>query len=179
MNILSQCVLKRTVRKFNMSVASNIMKQINSKIGGESVRVKLPEFMTSNKVMIVGIDVCHQGKNSIVGFSASTNRYCTSFYSDVIIQANKIIIYRDGVGEGMRDMIITNEISQFKETLKGHFNSANIPKITLIVVNKRINQRIFVQRGNEMQNPEPGTIIDSVLVENNESNKCYDFFLVP
>ena len=151
-----------------MSVASNIMKQINSKIGGESVRVKLPEFMTSNKVMIVGIDVCHQGKNSIVGFSASTNRYCTSFYSDVIIQAknqeivkkdldrclvkalaefknieqgtpDKIIIYRDGVGEGMRDMIITNEISQFKETLKGHFNSANIPKITLIVVNKRIN----------------------------------------
>ena len=208
MNILSQCVLKRTVRKFNMSVASNIMKQINSKIGGESVRVKLPEFMTSNKVMIVGIDVCHQGKNSIVGFSASTNRYCTSFYSDVIIQAknqeivkkdldrclvkalaefknieqgtpDKIIIYRDGVGEGMRDRIITNEISQFKETLKGHFNSANIPKITLIVVNKRINQRIFVQRGNEMQNPEPGTIIDSVLVENNESNKCYDFFLVP
>jgi len=49
-----------------MSVASNIMKQINSKIGGESVRVKLPEFMTTSKVMIVGIDVCHQGKNSIV-----------------------------------------------------------------------------------------------------------------
>ncbi len=93
--------------------------------------------------------------------------------------SDKIIIYRDGVGEGMRDMIITNEISQFKETLKGHFNSANIPKITLIVVNKRINQRIFVKKGDEMQNPEPGTIIDSVLVENNESNKCYDFFLVP
>jgi hypothetical protein len=51
--------------------------------------------------------------------------------------------------------------------LKGHFNSANIPKITLIVVNKRINQRIFIQKGNEMLNPEPGTIIDSVLVENN------------
>jgi hypothetical protein len=30
-----------------------------------------------------------------------------------------------------------------------------------------------------MLNPEPGTIIDSVLVENNDSNKCYDFFLVP
>lgn len=83
MNILSQCVLKRTVRKFNMSVASNIMKQINSKIGGESVRVKLPEFMTTSKVMIVDIDVYHKGKNSIVGFSASTNKNCTSFYSHV------------------------------------------------------------------------------------------------
>jgi aubergine-like protein len=50
--------------------------------------------------------------------------------------------------------------------------------ITLIVVNKRINQKIFVKKGDEMQNPEPGTIIDSVLVENDESNKCYDFFLV-
>ena len=69
-----------------MSVASNIMKQINSKIGGESIRVKFPEFMSKYKVMIVGIDVCHQGKNSIVGFSASTNKQCTSFYSDVIIQ---------------------------------------------------------------------------------------------
>ena len=78
----------------------------------------------------------------------------------------------------MRDMIIKNEISQFKETLKGYFNSANIPLITLIVVNKRINQKIFVKIGGKMQNPEPGTIIDSVLVENDESNKCYDFFLV-
>jgi hypothetical protein len=42
-----------------MSVASNIMKQINSKIGGESIRVKFPEFMNKFKVMVVGIDVCH------------------------------------------------------------------------------------------------------------------------
>lgn len=88
--------------------------------------------MSKYRVMVVGIDVCHQGKNSIVGFSASTNKHCTSFYSDVIIQAknqeivkkdldrclikalaefknieksypDKIVIYRDGVGEGMRD----------------------------------------------------------------------------
>jgi hypothetical protein len=79
-----------------MSVASKIMIQINTKIGGESIRVKLPEFMTTSKVMIVGIDVCHQGKKSIVGFNASTNRYCTSFYSDVIIQAkNQEIVKKD------------------------------------------------------------------------------------
>jgi aubergine-like protein len=30
---------------------------------------------------------------------------------------NKIIIYRDGVGEGMRDEIIEKEISQFKKVL--------------------------------------------------------------
>jgi len=115
----------------NMSVASNIMKQINSKLGGESIRIKLPSFMSASKVMVVGMDVCHGGKNSIVGFVATTNDTCTSFYQDIICQAKgqeivtedldrvyrnalnefnqvngafpeKIMIFRDGVGEAMR-----------------------------------------------------------------------------
>ena len=83
--------------------------------------------------MVIGIDVCHAGKKSVVGFCASTNASCTQYYSDIIIQPkyqeivkkdldrclinaidefskennghlpSKIIIYRDGVGEGMRD----------------------------------------------------------------------------
>jgi hypothetical protein len=57
----------------NLSMASNIMKQINSKVGGESLRMKLPEFMHKEKVMVIGIDVCHAGKKSVVGFVASTN----------------------------------------------------------------------------------------------------------
>ena len=36
--------------------------------------------------MVIGIDVCHAGKSSIVGCSASTNKACTSYYSDFIIQ---------------------------------------------------------------------------------------------
>ena len=74
MDIMSQMILKQTARKINLSVASNIMKQINSKIGGESVRMKMPEFMHSNKVMVIGIDVCHAGKKSVVGFCASKNQ---------------------------------------------------------------------------------------------------------
>lgn len=156
----------------NMSVASNIMKQINSKVGGESVRIKLPPFMTKSNVMVIGIDVCHAGKNSVVGFVASTNTHCTSFYSDIIIQAknqeivkkdldrclmnaiqeyklntnetpDKIVIFRDGTGEGMRDQIVANEIAQFRAALNERSNTMNPPKITLIVVNKRINQRMF------------------------------------
>lgn len=91
--------------------------------------------------MVIGIDVCHAGKKSVVGFCASVNKNCTLYYSDIIIQAKnqeivkddldkcltnairqfknsnnsnmptKIIIYRDGVGEGMRTEIIDKEIS--------------------------------------------------------------------
>lgn len=83
---MSQGVQKRQCGKMNMSVASNIMKQINSKIGGESIRLKFPEFMEKNNVMVIGIDVCHAGKKSVVGFVATTNSSCTSGYSDIIVQ---------------------------------------------------------------------------------------------
>lgn len=45
---------------------------------------------------------------------------------------------------------------------------AGIPPITLIVVNKRINQRMFIQSGDgkNVENPPPGSIIDQCLVEN-------------
>lgn len=42
-----------------------------------------------------------------------------------------------------------------------------MPDFTLVVVNKRINQRMFIKGTNgEASNPEPGSIIDSQLVEN-------------
>ena len=85
-NVMTQVVTKQTARRINLSIATNIMKQINSKIGGESIRIKFPEFMNTNRVMTIGIDVCHAGKKSVVGFVATTNATCTSVYSDIIIQ---------------------------------------------------------------------------------------------
>lgn len=139
LNVLSQCIRRSTCKSMNMSKASNIMKQINSKLGGESVRIKLPAFMSTSKVMVVGMDVCHASKNSIVGFVASTNPTCTSFYQDIICQAkgqeivkkdldrvyknaldqfrsmngdypDKIIVLRDGVGDAMRLQVVENEV---------------------------------------------------------------------
>ena len=45
LNIMSQVIVKSTASRMNLSVASNIMKQINTKVGGESIRLKWPEFM--------------------------------------------------------------------------------------------------------------------------------------
>ena len=81
----------------------------------------------------------------------------------------------------MRDQIIEKEITQFKEALRPLYNQVSgPPPITLVVVNKRINQRMFVQdKGGRAINPSPGSIIDSNLVENCKGNECFDFFLVP
>jgi len=62
--------------------------------------------------------------------------------------------------------------------LSEKYNKISPPKITLIVVNKRINQRMFCQERGQVMNPPPGTIIDKKLVENTD-DKCFDFFLVP
>lgn len=83
--------------------------------------------------MLIGIDVCHAGPQSIVGFSASINKEMSQYYSDYLIQKkgkeivedhmrglimqailefaklNKkefptnFIIYRDGVGDAQRN----------------------------------------------------------------------------
>lgn len=55
------------------------------------------------------------------------------------------------------------------------------PKITLVVVNKRINQRFFEsfsQSQSNVKNPPCGTIVDSNLVCSSEGETIYDFFMV-
>ena len=71
--VISQCLLLRTVKRFNASVATNVLKQMNSKIGGDLYNIK---FSSTIKplTMLIGIDVCHSGPNSIVGFCASINK---------------------------------------------------------------------------------------------------------
>jgi len=71
--IPSQVVTARNGSKFNMSKASNILRQINSKIQGDLFQLKFPAALDSLRTMLIGIDVCHAGPSSVVGFAASTN----------------------------------------------------------------------------------------------------------
>ena len=82
----------------------------------------------------------------------------------------------------MRNQIVEREVKQFKDCLKTLYNKVTgVPPMTLVVVNKHINQRMFVQGadGRTIENPPCGSIIDNTLVENQDGNKCFDFFLVP
>lgn len=93
------------------------------------------------KTMLIGIDVCHAGGNSIVGFAASINKEMSQYYSDFLVQKKgqevidaqikevlkkamqtfqsnhknalptNIIIYRDGVSSAERGQVIDREVS--------------------------------------------------------------------
>lgn len=85
----------------------------------------------------------------------------------------KIIVFRDGVGDGQLDHCRRYEIPQFEATLKDF-------KITdcglcYVIVQKRINTRIYAMKGGDhLDNPLPGTILDYEVTRRN----LYDFFLV-
>lgn len=98
------------------------------------------------------------------------------------------IVYRDGVGDSMREQVLSREIPQLREVIKELYNLASSPEITVVIVNKRITQRFFVEdeRG-RLHNPPSGTILDTDLVEqdgiSNETSGgaagIFDFYLTP
>lgn len=91
-----------------------------------------------------------------------------------------IILYRDGVGDTMRKKVVKVEVKQLKEAIYELYNQASKkPYFTTIFVNKIINQRFFVENRNELENPPAGCLIDSNVVESEDSNIEYDFYLVP
>ena len=136
----------------NLSVASNILKQINSKAGGDLYNLKFPDKMANQRTMLVGIDVCHAGPNSIVGFAASTNKEMSQYFSDFLVQKkgqevvnsqlkdclkkaidvfaaghagrnpSNIIIFRDGVSGAERDQVVDREVGQFIEACQTIYN---------------------------------------------------------
>lgn len=82
----SSVVSCRNGSSFNLSKATNVIRQVNSKSGGDLYYMKFPDAMQSMRTMLIGIDVCHSGPNSVVGFAASTNPEMSQYYSEHIIQ---------------------------------------------------------------------------------------------
>ncbi|XP_049722435.1 piwi-like protein 1 isoform X2 [Elephas maximus indicus] len=198
----SQCVVARTLGKQQtvMAIATKIALQMNCKMGGELWRVDMPLKLA----MIVGIDCYHDttaGRRSIAGFVASINEGMTRWFSRCVFQdrgqelvdglkvclqaalrawnscneymPSRIIVYRDGVGDGQLKTLVNYEVPQFLDCLKSIGRGYN-PRLTVIVVKKRVNARFFAQSGGRLQNPLPGTVIDVEVTR----PEWYDFFIV-
>lgn len=167
--VVTQCLTLRNAKKSNLSVISNIMRQMTAKNGGDlyniNFKAKLPE-----DVMLLGMDVCHKGPNSIVGFCATYEESLCQYFSQhiylpprteivkvhlktVMINAlyryklenghfpKHVIFYRDGLGESQRSHSLRFELPQLKNALKTV--GAEDCKLMVCVVNKRISQRFF------------------------------------
>ncbi|KAE8634929.1 hypothetical protein XENTR_v10002471 [Xenopus tropicalis] len=143
----SQCVLAKTLNKPQtvVSVATKIALQMNCKMGGElwTVEIPLKELMI---VGIDCYHDTLSGKRSIGAFVASLNPSMTRWFSRCVLQAQKqeivdglkvcmhaalkawfncnkslpsrIIIYRDGVGDGQLKTMVEYEIPQLQDCIR-------------------------------------------------------------
>ncbi|XP_055531353.1 protein aubergine-like isoform X1 [Wyeomyia smithii] len=83
----------------------------------------------------------------------------------------RIVIYRDGVGDGQLNYVLEHEVAAVKEKLDAAYKTTEMPsRLTFFVVNKRINTRLFENR----RNPPPGTVVDDVITLPERT----DFYLV-
>jgi aubergine-like protein len=86
--IISQFVTARTINRDNDRIYLNIVRQINAKLGGDLWRMNFGQEI-SQKTMLVGIDVCHKGKQSIIGFVATYDPYLCKYYTQASPQPQK------------------------------------------------------------------------------------------
>ncbi|CAL4111914.1 unnamed protein product, partial [Meganyctiphanes norvegica] len=198
----SQCIISRTIGNENKlrSVTQKIALQINCKLGGELWAVKIP----MQGLMICGIDVYHDPTRrgaSVVGFVSSINQMLTKWYLRPPHERSagvrvvrplvaclvgvmsftfplhhslprSIVVYRDGVSDGALNLVEEHEVPQLA-TIFQNFDSYE-PKLSFVVVQKRINTRVFLKTGRGMDNPVPGSIVDHTIT----MRSWYDFFLV-
>ncbi|XP_019476543.1 piwi-like protein 1 isoform X2 [Meleagris gallopavo] len=200
--IPSQCVIARTLSKpqTTLAIVTKIALQMNCKMGGELWSVEIP----LKQLMIVGIDCYHDtlsGKQSIAGFVASLNETMTRWFSRCVVQSrgqelvdglkaclqtalrewfkwnkylpSRIIVYRDGVGDGQLNTLVNYEVPQFLDCLKTVGKDYN-PRLTVIVVKKRVSTRFFAQVAGGLKNAPPGTVVDTEVTR----PEWYDFFIV-
>ncbi|XP_018589919.1 piwi-like protein 1 [Scleropages formosus] len=198
----SQCVLSRTLSRPQtlLTIATKIALQMNCKMGGELWSVEIP----LKQLMVVGIDCYHDtaaGRRSIGALVASLNQGMSRWFSKCVLQSRgqeimdalkvalgealntwmkynrcmpqRIVIYRDGVGEGMLHSVVDYEVAQIMECIRAVGEDYN-PKLSVIVVTKRIATRFFARLDGKLGNPPPGTVIDTEVTR----PEWYDFYII-
>ncbi|KAJ8346595.1 hypothetical protein SKAU_G00279960 [Synaphobranchus kaupii] len=198
----SQCVVARTLSRPQalMTIATKIALQINCKMGGELWHVEIPlDFLMV--VGIDCYHDIAAGRRSIGALVASLNKDMTQWYSKCVLQSRgqeimdglkgalqgalqawmtcnhkpptRIIVYRDGVGDGMLQSVVSYEVKQILDCIKSTMGEY-MPKLAVVVVKKRISSRFFALMDRNLSNPPPGTVIDTHVTR----PEWYDFFIV-
>eukprot|EP01106_Pelomyxa_sp_JSP_P000012 TRINITY_DN1001_c0_g2_i11.p1 TRINITY_DN1001_c0_g2~~TRINITY_DN1001_c0_g2_i11.p1 ORF type:complete len:478 (-),score=136.42 TRINITY_DN1001_c0_g2_i11:169-1602(-) len=190
----SQCILLKSLNPAKLNtVCQRVALQIVCKLGGELWAMDIPLKDT----MICGIDVCHSRGKSVVALVGTINPRFTKYYAGVDFHEKgqevsvalrklmsdtlrgyfgacralplKIIVYRDGVGDGMLKQVLDVEVAEYVKAFTDF--PAYKPQLTIVVVKKRIHTRLFL---NNWGNPGPGTVID----EGCTHKGWYDFYVV-
>jgi len=192
---------KFQLKKGLMSVATKVAIQMICKLGGEPWAVEIPMQNTMVIGYDTYHDSAQKGR-SVGAVVASMNKTFTKYLSVANLHTNpaqelndnmcpaitmalrkyyeingclpaRIMLYRDGVGDGQINYVVEHEIKAIEKCFKDAGIDGDQLKFTYIIVSKRINTRFFRMNGGA-SNPPSGTVVDSDVT----LPERYDFFLV-
>ena len=83
---------------------------------------------------------------------------------------SRIVLYRDGVGDGQISYVHEHEVVNLRSQLANLYGDESLVKLAFIIVTKRLNTRLFLNNAN----PPPGTVVDDVITLPTR----YDFLIV-
>lgn len=78
-----------------------------------------------------------------------------------------IIVYRDGVADSQIEAAKKFEVEAMKNIIKDF--QGYEPKLVYVIVNKKTNAKFFVQGQRGMENPPAGTVVNSLVIPENQS----------
>lgn len=201
--IPTQVVVAKTINRNNvMSIATKVAVQMCCKIGGAPWAIKVPltgmltigydvSYDTKDKKICFGALVATLDQHQSIFFSVvsqhNDGEQLSKTFNVNVMQAikeytkvngaapTKVLIYRDGVGDGQIRHVLDHEKGPLERNLKENFGEDF--RFAFIIVNKKTNTRFFTanDRGKGHSNPEPGTVVDTAIT----LPERYDFYLVP
>uniref|UniRef100_A0A671UB74 Piwi-like RNA-mediated gene silencing 1 n=1 Tax=Sparus aurata TaxID=8175 RepID=A0A671UB74_SPAAU len=187
--VSSQCVISRTLSRPHtlMTVATKIAMQMVCKMGGELWSVEIPVSIY-NRLLFLSVmslsrwfSKCvlqHKGQEIMDGLKMALTALRDYLKFNNCLPS-RIIVYRDGVGDGQLHSVVNYEVTQIQLKLYSRFlvfgpSVHGRPKLSVVVVKKRISSRFFARIEGNTTNPPPGTVIDSDVTR----PEWYDFYIV-
>lgn len=174
-----------------MSIATKVAIQLNCKLGGTPWLVSIPtkglmtvgvdvskdskEKKVSWLALVASMDLTNVTKESYFScvsrhteqssftsqLAVDMTRALKAFYEYNGAFPSKIVLYRDGVGDGQLEYVYHTELAEVKSRLEQTYAENNaVLKFVFIVVSKKVNTRIF---GRDEKNPPSGTVVDTKI----------------
>jgi aubergine len=197
-------VKNKTMNHRNLnSIATKVAIQINCKLGGIPWMIKLPikglmtvgfdvshhprdrarsigalvstMDLTSESPVFFSVTMEYRDGNEMVeGLDRYLRAALEKFIKVHQALPERIVFYRDGVGEGQIETVNAKEVQPIIRTLEDVYKEKP-QRFAYIIVNKHSNARFFKPSGEKsFVNPPPGTVIDNVITMGDRN----DFYLI-
>uniref|UniRef100_A0A336MII6 CSON000428 protein n=1 Tax=Culicoides sonorensis TaxID=179676 RepID=A0A336MII6_CULSO len=198
--VMAKTILLKSGGGRNLSVATKVAVQMSCKIGGAPWAVRIPlegiliigfdvSHNKQNGKSFSAMVACFDHNLAQFFSCVSEHKYGEQISTDFTLNVQKaikayqaenyekkltrLVIYRDGVGEGQIAQVLEYEKKPVEETLKTQFGEDF--GFAFVIVNKKTKTRIFHQSRGYEGNPPAGTVCDTHIT----LPERYDFFLIP